>query len=106
MRTLILAALLTILPGTAFAAESWCHPNDAGSRVLASANPNDLAKRWTGEAYVGTDWSIRPSKKIRNDDLDFLSGHLFTPRGGDQGTVFILEREWTCGPGALADLGM
>lgn len=95
---LALAALLTFIAVFPAQAETVCHPNDAASRILKSANPNDVAPDWLGKSYIGLDWSVTETGQITSPEtrLAFLIGELRSPRGGDQGRVYVLAREWHC----------
>ena len=97
MRYLILAAIAVCLASPAVAGS--CTPIDKSARVLQSANPNDLAAGWAGEAYIGTGWSVEVDRGETSGGLEYYYGTLHSPRGGDQGKVYILAREWDCPPG-------
>ena len=99
MRTLILATIAVCAGAGTPAFAGSCAPIDNSARVLQSANPNDLAPEWTGEAYIGTAWSVSVDRRETSDaGLEYYYGTLYSPRGGDQGKVYILAREWDCPP--------
>lgn len=92
----LLVLLALVLLATPSPAAVRCNPVDAASRVLSSSNPSDLHPSWQGTSYIGLDWSVVPSGTADRLGLAFLEGSLYSPRGGFQGSVFILAREWVC----------
>ena len=78
-------------------AANWCHPRDNTARILASPNPNDLHKDWTGESYVGMSWALAPGRVITVDDIVYIEGDLYSPRGGlVNPRIYVLRKEWQC----------
>lgn len=93
---LVVAAALALLAAPAFGADVVCNPRDGGTRILQTANPNDIRPDWGGESRIGTGWSLIPARFLDSDGLDFVEGTLLSPRGSDQGAAFGLTREWQC----------
>tara|TARA_R100000365_G_C2747452_1_gene77378 strand:+ start:6160 stop:6459 length:300 start_codon:yes stop_codon:yes gene_type:complete len=98
MRTCFAGLVVVALLTTAAEAQSSlsCSPIGPASRVLQSANPNDLHPDWTGESYIGTGWSVIAQNSASRDGVDYLEGQLFSPRGSFQSQVYIIANEWTC----------
>lgn len=79
-------------------AANWCHPIDNTARILASLNPNDIHKDWSGESYIGTGWALAPGRAITADGTAYIEGDLYSPRGGlVNRKVYVLRKEWLCG---------
>lgn len=91
-----IAALALTVP--VFAEES-CSPNDMATRILQSANPNDLHPDWAGENRIGTSFSLFVTSEIADgidDAFTYVTGSLVDPRGNELGEIFAIKREWSC----------
>lgn len=96
MRALVAAgAVLPLLTAPVMAC-MVCSPTGNATRVLASPAPNDIHPDWAGQSYIGTGWYVEQEDLIKDGQFIFIRGHLFSPRGGDQGEVFGLLDEWEC----------
>ncbi len=74
-----------------------CSPRSNTSRILSSANPNDIHPSWRSESSIGTSWSFIANSVIKNGTATYLKGDLYSPRGGlINKNVFIIRDEWDC----------
>jgi hypothetical protein len=74
-----------------------CSPKNNQSRILSSSNPNDIHSQWRGESRIGSSWSLMADQVIKNDDITYLQGDLYSPRGGlVNKNVFVIKNEWDC----------
>jgi hypothetical protein len=90
---LLMLCLLLLSPAQA----AWCHPLDNTARILASPNPNDVHPNWRGENYIGLGWSVAPGRRIVVDGISYISGSLYSSRGGlVEKHIYILQKEWSC----------
>jgi hypothetical protein len=76
----------------------WCYPRDVTARVLASPSPNDVHTKWSGKNHIGLSWSLRVKETIKGKMTDYVTGDLYSPRGGSpvEEDVFVLRSEWRC----------
>jgi hypothetical protein len=99
LKPMTLALCLATLSGAALAGPT-CSPSDERARILASASPGNLHRDWKGGNQVGYGWSLQVDRSVRDaagteyyvGDLYDTNGHLATRK------VFVVEREWDCGP--------
>jgi hypothetical protein len=85
--------------------KAGCSPKSATARILASANPNDLAPNWRGETRIGSSWNFRPKRSLVKENVVYLEGEVVSPRGSTvEQDVFILLDEWFCPAASTTDL--
>lgn len=90
-------ALLAAASSASAASGGECSPASNAARVLKSPNPNDVSPQWSGDAYIGTSWTLEVQGTTKNDTGIYLFGRLISPRGRVQkGLVYVVSSEWDC----------
>lgn len=99
MKHLILATLVALTLNAPAIAEEACTPNNMATRILQSANPNDLHPDWTGENRIGLSWALfvdGEETDAVDDSVTYISGSLVDSKGNAAGDVYGIKAEWTC----------
>ena len=99
LKTMMLALSFAALSGAALAGPT-CSPSDERARILASASPGNLHRDWRGGNQVGYGWSLQVERSVRDAaGTEYFVGDLYDTRGQlATRKVYVVEREWDCGP--------
>lgn len=94
---IVLALLLSLASPAAFAAAT-CAPVSTESRVLASADRDDIHPDWADGSTIGLAWSLDLQGDEEGADGEYyLFGDLIDPRGNVATTgVYAYVMEWEC----------
>ncbi len=95
----LIASALTAAAAPALAGPT-CSPSDENARILASASPANIHRDWKAPNHVGYGWSLQVDRSVRDAaGTEYYVGDLYDTRGQlSTRKVFVVEREWDCGP--------
>lgn len=99
LKPMTLALCLATISSAALAGPT-CSPSDERARILSSASPGNLHRDWRGPNQVGYGWSLQVERSVRDaSGTEYYVGDLYDTRGHlSTRKVFVVEREWDCGP--------
>jgi len=95
---LVLAALLVAVAWPSAAAAATCAPVSTDARILASADYEDIHRRWADGSRIGLSWSLDLTGEEEGAGGEYyLIGDLIDPRGNvvDR-DVYVHSMEWEC----------
>ena len=98
-KTALIICGLLLAPAAAMAGPT-CSPSDDSARILSAASPANIHRDWKAPNHVGYGWSLQVERSVRDaSGTEYYQGDLYDTRGQlSTRKVFVVEREWDCGP--------
>ncbi|MCU4180910.1 hypothetical protein [Bosea sp. BH3] len=97
-KTALIVCGLLLAPAAAMAGPT-CSPSDSSAKILGAASPTAIHRAWQGK-QVGYGWSLQVDRSAHDaDGTEYYVGDLYDTNGHlSTRKVFVIEREWDCGP--------